>query len=333
MFKAESLKSLAGSADWHRPVAVINADLWSKHDPWELSGCCRRMTTVNKDPIRGFTKNTVFSLGFENLADGGTQVDVDYKAPLEMQHVISSGWSYVEGAEVAFGKEDYEEYDFLAPQESRTAIGFSKDRRFLVLGAADSNIDGMRAIEWAELLLHSRKVPLEGGATVVKIEDAYRMDEGGTTALMYEKGGELIHGKGSIVWPDPTINAFGVYWQKDPPAPDPTCENSDPPQFLDVKPWQWFYEPVTRLLCHGIVDNAEYYHPGTTTNRAEFLKVLLESAFPAEDFSSLDDPKFDHFVDVAPNAWYAPYVESGSSAGSWRGTSRTASGASSPGTR
>lgn len=66
--------------------------------------------------------------------------------------------------------------------------------------------------------------------------------------------------------------------------------------------WAQFY--IIRLVIRGIIDNVEFYHPDNNLTRAEFLKIVMNSAGQSVSNENLDIP----FDDVSMSIWYAPYV-------------------------
>lgn len=77
--------------------------------------------------------------------------------------------------------------------------------------------------------------------------------------------------------------------------------------FADVPLDAWFHPFVEKLNTHSIIQGYPdgLYGPANTTNRAEFLKMVLEAARPEENFAA---PADDPFVDVSKTEWFAPYV-------------------------
>ncbi len=73
--------------------------------------------------------------------------------------------------------------------------------------------------------------------------------------------------------------------------------------FSDVSAAAWYYEPVRILAGSGIIsgDGNGSFRPDEPITRAEFAKLIV-SAFSV----SGSEKQFD---DVAPEAWYAPYIQ------------------------
>lgn len=74
--------------------------------------------------------------------------------------------------------------------------------------------------------------------------------------------------------------------------------------FVDVQSKDWFYPYVEALVDVAIIDSAEAYRPADFLNRAEAVKVLVESG----NFQ-IHEPVEPSFDDVAEDAWYYKYVE------------------------
>lgn len=59
------------------------------------------------------------------------------------------------------------------------------------------------------------------------------------------------------------------------------------------------------MVIRGIIDNAERYRPDDSLTRAEFVKIVINSAgftLPTAPLSNIS------FNDVSSDIWYAPYV-------------------------
>lgn len=79
-------------------------------------------------------------------------------------------------------------------------------------------------------------------------------------------------------------------------------------KFTDVTPNHWAFnyisEMVERSILSGYPDGG--FYPGKTITRAEFSKTMcLAANLPVTPVDTTT------YVDVAPNAWYAPFVECG----------------------
>lgn len=75
-------------------------------------------------------------------------------------------------------------------------------------------------------------------------------------------------------------------------------------------PEHWYYEHVKNLVCQGTLDaptsEDPYFDPLDGANRAEYLKIQLELAFPGFKFQAYTPTS--SFPDVPSDAWYARYV-------------------------
>lgn len=74
--------------------------------------------------------------------------------------------------------------------------------------------------------------------------------------------------------------------------------------YEDIEAGHWAYESIYRLTTRGILsgDDTGRYRPDDSVTRAEFLKIILNTL-------ELSDAEAQcSFDDVAPDAWYYPYV-------------------------
>ncbi len=74
-------------------------------------------------------------------------------------------------------------------------------------------------------------------------------------------------------------------------------------RFRDIQ-WNWAKSYIIKLVSRGIVDNVAYYHPNHNLTRAEFLKIVINTAGWNTPTTGLNIP----FYDVAGSTWYAQYV-------------------------
>ena len=86
------------------------------------------------------------------------------------------------------------------------------------------------------------------------------------------------------------------------------------PSFWDVPESNWSYKSVHQLACNCVLKGYSdgSFKPGNIINRAELLKVIVETTFPQatiEQFSSQSAP----FSDVPSNEWFTKYVALGAS--------------------
>ena len=75
--------------------------------------------------------------------------------------------------------------------------------------------------------------------------------------------------------------------------------------FGDTPPTYWATPDIALLFSHGIVSGFPdgTFRPNATVTRAQFLKMLMLALNAPMAVYSVP------FADVAPGAWYAPYVE------------------------
>lgn len=83
-------------------------------------------------------------------------------------------------------------------------------------------------------------------------------------------------------------------------------DNPTETNFKDVKPEDWFSPYVAQAVASGIVSGYEdaTFRPAQTVNRVEALKLILKS-----QEISLPTEIRQVYQDIAPDAWYAPYVQ------------------------
>lgn len=80
--------------------------------------------------------------------------------------------------------------------------------------------------------------------------------------------------------------------------------------FSDTAEDDWWYEAVEALVAQGIVaDDVDTYRPGDTLNRAEAIKLVVEAFAEVGDYGVAD------YDDVDADAWYYPYVDTGTALG------------------
>lgn len=91
----------------------------------------------------------------------------------------------------------------------------------------------------------------------------------------------------------------------------------DPLYFKDVSHATAYSEQITRLAHLGIITgqgNTFEYQPGATVNRAEILKMALNSFANDTSKYAFEETRSEDYVnpfkDVDSNAWYFPYVQS-----------------------
>ena len=73
--------------------------------------------------------------------------------------------------------------------------------------------------------------------------------------------------------------------------------------FTDITDnWAKLY--ILRLAVRGIIDNASFYRPNDSLTRAEFLKIVINTAGWNPPTTNIHIP----FNDVSSNIWYARYV-------------------------
>lgn len=297
------------SFDGYQPVAAINGDNWPYHDKDETMGCFRDLTVSGGDPLHEkVIGGQRFALEFENYEYGGALFETTFDAdPLGFENALTANYQYVKDGELDFDFPYENAPKWLRKQRSRASVGLSEDGRYLFLAVADY---GLKGHQWAYLMMNDWNVAWGGPSQEIIVHDLYRMDEGRTPELTYfDAMGFNRVANGSVLAPKGTNVALGIYWRQ--ASPESPCVNDEVPQFQDVLPSNWFFEYVTTMLCYDAIDNNTWYRPGDDTNRAEFLKVLLEAAYPGVEFDEIDVNGFDHFDDVGSLDWFAPYVKFG----------------------
>ena len=102
-------------------------------------------------------------------------------------------------------------------------------------------------------------------------------------------------------------------------ALEPVTVNTAIP-FTDVAPEDWFYDAVAEAYQAGLVSGASetLFEPHGTMTRAMFVTVLGRMAGV-----SAAAPETTSFTDVAPDAYYAPYVQWAAENGIVEGVSDT----------
>ena len=90
--------------------------------------------------------------------------------------------------------------------------------------------------------------------------------------------------------------------------------------FADVAPNAWYYNAVEYATENGLFagTSADTFRPGLAMTRGMFVTVLGRLASVTGD-----KPENSSFTDVAPSAYYAPYVEWAAENGIVNGTSAT----------
>jgi len=73
----------------------------------------------------------------------------------------------------------------------------------------------------------------------------------------------------------------------------------------------WAEADIQRLVIRGIIDNVAYFHPHESLSRAEFLKIIINTAGWIKPTLVLNVA----FNDVSSESWYSPYVSVGISRG------------------
>lgn len=75
--------------------------------------------------------------------------------------------------------------------------------------------------------------------------------------------------------------------------------------FSDVPADHYAYNAVESLTAMGVFDKKSQFYPGRDLNRAEAVKIILQSIG-----ADVTTPTSNPFPDVAKGEWYAPYVKS-----------------------
>ncbi|MCA9701473.1 MAG: S-layer homology domain-containing protein, partial [Myxococcales bacterium] len=305
----------------YEAVAALNGDHAGNADGDPLRPdtiCFRDLARIDGRQLHPKAIPSHYAIEFEVAQNGNTSLAINDFSPLYWRNGFASGARTMDNY-----VDDNDGYDdSIFNNESRSSYGFSKDRDFLVMAAADSSgigdESGVPLRAWRNLLKRDRKVHGDSGP-ILEIYDLYRSDEGLTPEFAYfpsSASKAAVRGVGSNYWPRGTNLALGVFWRTAPPnvacAEDPAIV----PMYTDVPLTSWFHDPVINLMCHGSLDNAVEYRPSENTNRAEYLKALLELAKPNYDFhANVDTADFKKYSDVSPSAWYAPYVKYADDAG------------------
>lgn len=76
--------------------------------------------------------------------------------------------------------------------------------------------------------------------------------------------------------------------------------------FKDVPEAAWYKASVENLKEKGIIDDSEFFRPADTLNRAELVKMVIESIGGLGKHKSPENPTFS---DVPDDSWFRPYVE------------------------
>lgn len=296
VYEAELLPAIFGPKPGRRKIAAIPGDVYQCFFPCEGGcscdvGCARERLTIEGVPIRedDDPMKPQYTLGLDKPDHGATVVTTQapQEAPIDANLLFSTGQRYFAGGEST-------SEDFLGADD-RNTLAFSPNEQYMFFAVSEP----LSKEQWINLLTCPRHLP--GLAKPVYADTGYRMDEGGTTALYYST--DNLHwtpGGGSQAAPNGTIMGLAIY--------ESECGD---PGFVDVPQGEWFYEPVKQLVCQGALeagnkDKNPLFEPSKVMNRAEYLKLQLEVAFPTERFDV--KPVVPPFTDVPLNAWYAPYV-------------------------
>ncbi len=131
-----------------------------------------------------------------------------------------------------------------------------------------------------------------------------------TEEITFNVGGRRRVGEDPSLLKDSSVNLVRMYSgtmtdEAVKAAYDKTCKPVKKFNFTDVKPADWFYEPVlysyATELMNGTSDTL--FAPATQTSRAMIVQLLYNmEGRPAVDMS--DNP----FADVPSTEWYAPAV-------------------------
>ncbi|MBR6728952.1 MAG: S-layer homology domain-containing protein [Clostridia bacterium] len=100
----------------------------------------------------------------------------------------------------------------------------------------------------------------------------------------------------------------------------PTVTEPAPAQqsgFSDLAGYSWAQEAIAALSGQGVIAgrDARSFAPGETVTRAEMIKILLLATGKAPEANAESG-----FLDVAPEAWYAPYIAAARKLGLAQGT-------------
>lgn len=77
--------------------------------------------------------------------------------------------------------------------------------------------------------------------------------------------------------------------------------------FQDVNENDWFYTYVEELANQGFISQKAFFRPNDTMNRAEMIKLVIESIGGIDPEAG----EVQTFNDVTPADWFYPYVETG----------------------
>ncbi|MCA9696950.1 MAG: hypothetical protein KC431_05455, partial [Myxococcales bacterium] len=262
-----------------------------------------------------------FTSGFRSIHDGKADNILKYKDEL-----INGEPSLVVESEINvefcnhranYGKDECKLFRPL----SRASYGLSQDERYLIMAVGNGDYaDGMTLQQWRNVVQLPRTMskPLKEGEPVpdeppiyVSPYNLFRTDGGHTVELAHlNDANQIVAVKGSMQAPRGTNFALGVFWRDAKMLPL-TCDEEEKtrPRYGDVPLDEWFHEPVTKLMCAGSIDNALAFWPYKDTSRVEYLKALLELAFPDGDFDNIDVKDFNVYADVSPSQWFSPYVK------------------------
>ena len=109
-----------------------------------------------------------------------------------------------------------------------------------------------------------------------------------------------------------TTGGGGVTLPNDDGKDDDVTPPVVEPAFSDLEEAAWAKEAITYLNEQGIVSGKsdKIFAPNDSITRAEFVKILVQATY-----TKVDNSADSGFIDVAPNAWYSPYIAAAKNAG------------------
>ena len=119
---------------------------------------------------------------------------------------------------------------------------------------------------------------------------------------LWEEG----NGRYTFVMPEEAVTVTAVFAQETPePEPEP-----EPLPFLDVQPWNWYYEDVDYVYRHGLMQGtgAAGFSPDGVTTRGMLVTTLyrMEGSPPGAGWAPFADvdPEDYYGIPVGWAAWY-----------------------------
>lgn len=227
-----------------------------------------------------------------------------------------------QGAVSAFSNTGSSCVDLYAPGEKLVVAGTGSSGKYLL---AEGTSFAAPLVSGAAALLRS----LHPDWNVAEVRAALLANGTLRNGLLHMQVGALATAQKPQVAFEPDFNASGVITNRtevftsDPVAPAPVPDKTTSPdstsvaptlsapetgtkkEFSDVPSSSAFYIPITHLAAQGVISGYSdgTYRPLAAVNRAEFLKILLESKGISPTLGEYQDC----FPDVGVQ-WFAPYV-------------------------